>query len=383
MSNKNFSPLIFLSSLGAGGISVMPFAFMQYTTKHGPGLVQRADIDFNSLSGLSLVFQYSLETIMLVFLTLHLILTVVHSKALWQFLRAGKFTELAKKPLVSPSLMAPFISIVMTMNVVIGPIRYFIPWLADNLQAVMLPALLFWIVIYILLIATVNYLLKQSFIQKFDVSKISFSWLLYAFAIGMLTVTGMGFAALSKSAAIANTAAFMGLVSGTMGIFLLVVMTIVIFQRFFAGQGLGDKMALPSVLIIIPNLTLYAISAFRFGHYLERHQDMHLDGYFALVTGVPFAIETWYLIFGLFLLWEYFRKDYFSGEYYVSQWGLICPLVAYSVLASFTYKTFMPSFVVYGLAVTFMLLSVFAFLDLFNRYVRHARQNHFAFATVK
>ncbi len=370
MNQKNFSPLIFLSALGAGGISVMPFAFMQYTMKHPAGLVQRAHIDFESLSGLSLVFQYGLEAIMLVFVALHLVLTAIHSKGLWQFWRQGKISELAKNPLASPALMAPFISLVMTMNVIIGPVRYFVPWLADNLQMVMLPALLFWIGIYVFLLFSVAYLLKQAFIQKFDMSKISFSWLLYSFAIGMLTVTGMGFAALAKSAAIANTAAFMGLVSGSMGIFLLVVMTMTVFQKFFSSEGLGDKTALPAVLIVIPNLTLYAISAFRFGHYLERHQGLHLDSYFTFVTALPFAIETWYLLFGLVVLWEYFRKDYFKGGYYVTLWGLICPLVAYSVLASFTYKTFMSLSVFYGLAVAFMGLSVLVFTELFIRYLR-------------
>ncbi len=359
MKQKNFSPLIFLSALGAGGISVMPFAFMQYTTKHPAGLVQRAYIDFDALSGSSLMFQYGLEAIMLIFVALHLILTVIHSKGLWQFWRQGKISELAKNPLASPSLMAPFISIVMTMNVVIGPVRY------------LLPALLFWIGIYVFLLFSVIYLLKQAFIQKFEMSNISFSWLLYSFAIGMLTVTGMGFAALAKSSAIADTAAFMGLVSGSMGIFLLVLITITVFQKFLLGTGLGDKTAFPAVFIVVPNLTLYAISAFRFGHYLERHHGMHLDSYFTFVTAVPFAIETWYLLFGLVLLWEYFRKDYFSDGYYVTKWGLICPLVAYSVLASFTHKTFISSSVFYGLAAAFMGLSVLIFAELFIRYIRY------------
>lgn len=370
MKKQVFSPLIFLSSLGAGGISIIPFAFMQYTTEHGAGLVQRADFDHASLSGLPLFSQYGLETIMLVFVALHLLLTVVHAKGLWQFLRSDKLSEMAKNPLASPALMAPFISIVMTMNVVIGPVRYFTPWLADNLQLVMLPALLFWILIYVALLGTVMYLLKQAFIQKFDVSKISFSWLLHPFAIGMLTVTGMGFAALAKSPEIANTAAFMSLISGSMGIFLLIVETIAVFQKFFAGEGLGDKTSLPSVLIVIPNITLYAISAFRFGHYLEHQHGVHLEGYFAIVTAVPFAIETWYMLFGLFLLWDYFRKDYFNQEYYVTLWGLICPIVAYAVLASFVYSAFMPSLVIYGLAIAFMLIAVLFFFDIFSRYLR-------------
>jgi hypothetical protein len=32
---KTFDPLVFLSALGAGGIAIMPFAFMNYTVPHG------------------------------------------------------------------------------------------------------------------------------------------------------------------------------------------------------------------------------------------------------------------------------------------------------------------------------------------------------------
>jgi hypothetical protein len=41
MKNNEFSPLIFLASLGAGGIAVMPFVLMQYTIEHGEGLITR------------------------------------------------------------------------------------------------------------------------------------------------------------------------------------------------------------------------------------------------------------------------------------------------------------------------------------------------------
>lgn len=47
--SRFFSPLIFLASLGAGGIAVMPFAFLQYTFSHGPGLVKIADIGHGTL----------------------------------------------------------------------------------------------------------------------------------------------------------------------------------------------------------------------------------------------------------------------------------------------------------------------------------------------
>ncbi len=38
MANKEFDPLVFLASLGAGGIAVSPFVLMQYTLDHGPDI---------------------------------------------------------------------------------------------------------------------------------------------------------------------------------------------------------------------------------------------------------------------------------------------------------------------------------------------------------
>ncbi|PID63763.1 MAG: hypothetical protein CR974_01370 [Gammaproteobacteria bacterium] len=365
-----FSPLIFLASLGAGGISVIPFAFLQYTFPHGKGLVQRAEIDFASLSFGQSILHYSLDTIMIVFALIHLLLTILYSGRLWQFVRGAAFTELFNDPTKNSAILAPFISIVMTMNVFIGPVRYFIPWIANNLQLLMLPALLLWMVIYVALLSTEMQLLKISFLRRFDINTISFGWLLHPFALGMLTVTGTGFAALAKSPDVAHTAAFLSMVSGMMGMFLLSVKLFAVFNRYFANEGLGEKATLPSFLIVIPNITLYAIALFRFGHYLERHHSMEMGAYFKLVIGGAFAFETWYLLFGLVLLTDYFKTYYFKKEYYVTQWGLICPFVAYAVLASFTFKTFLPATAFYALALVFMVIAVVFYLDLLSRHLR-------------
>ena len=47
---KKFSPLLFLASLGAGGISIIPFAFFNYAFDHPKGLIKYADITHGQLS---------------------------------------------------------------------------------------------------------------------------------------------------------------------------------------------------------------------------------------------------------------------------------------------------------------------------------------------
>jgi len=84
----------------------------------------------------------------------------------------------------------------------------------------------------------------------------------------MVTVVGAGIAALAKDSIVANTAAFLTIISLTWGLFLFVTKLITLFQKHFADKnGLPSKYAMPGFLTVIPNITLYSISLFRLAHY--------------------------------------------------------------------------------------------------------------------
>ncbi len=370
---KKFTPLIFLASLGAGGIAVIPFAILQYMHYTGEGLVKLSDIDFTTFSLMSGTLFWLFVAVMIIFSIIHVVLSIIYFKKLTKFVKGASYCPFIKDPLKNSAILTPFISLVMTMNVFIGPARFFSPWMAENLQSLMLYAFLFWAGIFVFLLRMEIKLLKTSFEKGFDMTKITFGWLLHPFALAMLTVTGMGIAAMAQDAEIAHWAAFMSLVSGSMGIFLLIVKTIAIFQRHFEADGLGEKQFLPSFLIVIPNVTLYALSAFRFGHYLEHHHGFHLDAYFVIIIAFAFAFETWYMIFGLALLKDYFKKHYFKKEFYVTQWGFICPFVAYSVLGTFVYKVFYPSAILYSVVIISMLVACIFYFDLLWRQMQCAK----------
>ncbi|MFW5888434.1 MAG: selenoprotein TsoY [Patescibacteria group bacterium] len=369
----NFTPLVFLASLGAGGIAVMPFVLMQYTIEHGKGLITRGQLWSESLTGPSVLYYYLLEAVMIGFVGIHFILTIYFLTKLVKWLRTEEFGNILHDPLKNSILLAPLISILMTMNVFIGPIRYFLPILSENFQSLFLPAMLFWSALFIFVLYTEIKLLGISFSKGFDINKINFGWLLHPFLLGMLTVVGTGIAAMSQNSTIADSAAFMSLISGSMGIFLLAVKMVVIFKSHFSATGLPEKQFLPSFLIVIPNITLFAIGAFRFGHYLETHQGFELGAYFYLVMGVSFAFEIWYFLFGLSLLKDYFKKDHFK-DFYVTQWGFICPLVAFVVLGGFVHKIVLPNPLLYTiLAITLMITVVFYF-ELLAKHIKCARR---------
>lgn len=369
MKTEKFSPLVFLASLGAGGIAVMPFVLMQYTIEHGKGLITRSQLWANSFSKITTGYYYSLETIMILFTLIHLILTIIFAVQFFKWIKTSEFKELINNPLKNTAILAPLISILMTMNIFIGPLRYFLPILSSNFQSLFLPAMIFWSILFVFIIWLEIKLLGISFREGFDIDKINFGWLLHPFLLGMLTVIGTGIAAMSENANIANLAAFMSLISGSMGIFLLIVKLIVLFKSHFTAKGLPEKQFLPSFLIVIPNITLFAISAFRFGHFLEHHHEFTMGSFFYIIMGFSFAFEIWYLLFGLSLLKDYFKKHHFN-EFYVTQWGFICPLVAFVVLGSFAYNVVLQSKILYGIFVLTIIVTIILYIELLIKHIR-------------
>lgn len=340
---SNFSPMVFLAALGAGGIAVAPFAFLQYVYKTGKGLVTLEWMNNQVLSAPENMLMYVLYAIMIVFATIHFSMMGIYMKKLFSWLGSDAHKSILNDPLKNPVMMTPFVAAAMSFNVVIGPTRFFVPIISDNLQALMLPALVALLVVWALAIKTNVKLLKIAFSSTFDISKINFGWLVQPFALAMITVTATGIAAMSKNSTVAHTAAFASLVSGSMALFLFLVKLFSIFKSHFAADSMPAKQFLPSLLIVVPILSLFGISGFRLGHYISHqfHVDMHLFSDAIIV--LTFAFQTWYMIFGLTLLKDYLKNDFFKNEFYLSQWGLVCPFVGYTVIASFFYKAFAPN----------------------------------------
>jgi hypothetical protein len=72
-----------------------------------------------------------------------------------------------------------------------------------------------------------------------------------------------------------------------------------------------------------------------------------------------FALMSWYMLLGLFLVRDYFKRYPFNADYFdESRWGPICPMVAYSVLATFVYKHALAHPVILDLVLIFMALYV-------------------------
>jgi len=331
---KNFNPLIWLSALGAGGLAIAGFVILQYTLWTGKHL---ATFSAMEQSG-TVIF---LEGVMILFGIIHFALTFWYGVGTFKWMKTEKYKEFKENPLVNAGLMAPLVSLAMTLNVFVGVVRYFLDIKGQAFQNLMLPGFIGFAILWFVIMNEEIALLKKSFTKGFDMDKIHFGWLLHPFALGMITVTGTGLAAMAHTEWIASASAFMSLVAGTMGMFLMSVKLFSIFQKHFHQEGPLENQFMPTYIIVIPIITVFAISFFRLGHFagkaIEHGETINALMKFGVVTA--FAFEVWYLWFGLAMLKDYWR-DYLKDHFHVSQWGLICPFVGFAVLGGFVFKTF-------------------------------------------
>jgi hypothetical protein len=135
-------------------------------------------------------------------------------------------------------------------------------------------------------------------------------------------------------------------------------------------KGMPERQFLPSFLIVIPITTIYAISFFRLGHYLEHQFGYHFHAFSTIVIAVPFAFQTWYFAFGLSMLKNYFKKDFFRKEYYVTLWAFICPFVGYAVLGVFFYKFTVPNIIIQSVIILSGLLAILFYVFVGIRYYK-------------
>ena len=73
--NIKFHPLLFQSSLAAGGVALMAFNYLQFAIPHGQGLITFSDISWGTLAGGQIALYAPLVAVMLVFTVLNFVLT--------------------------------------------------------------------------------------------------------------------------------------------------------------------------------------------------------------------------------------------------------------------------------------------------------------------
>lgn len=366
---ENFNLLWFIMSLGMGGTAVAGFAFLNYTIARTPevkGLVYQEALDLllPNMSAAYGWFAGYLVGHIAFFGVLHLVLLTTAFLLFfrWRSHHPEKYEAMANQVSKAPLTMAPAVALGMSFNVLLVGGYFYFPWVRQNMQALMPLALGVWLGMWIY---TVYIALRiQSLALRDgmpDQHGLHFGWLLVPFGLAMNAVSGAGIAALGKDPMITKVAFMLSLVTFSMGAILFLLKFFALFRHQYQ-LGLSKNVeSLPTFFMVVPILTLLSITLFRFGHFAHNQLDTHVEaGYYAMVTMGGWATMTWYLLLGLVLLKEYFTRHFFNFRYFdESQWGLVCPVVAYAVLGAFVYKSVLSSPVLLWLLAALILLAVF------------------------
>jgi hypothetical protein len=338
--SKNYSPLYFLSALGAGGLSVTFFMYLLFMTSHE----QTPIPTFNSILNAFNTGDIYTQTLIIVsiiaiiiFAIFHFLLLTANIKAYNNFKKTDGYHKL-KTTNAEVQLMAPPLTFAMTVNVLFILGAVFVPNLWSVVEYLFpLAMLAFGVIGYIAIKIFLDYASRVFVNGSFEHSQNNnLSQMLAVFAFAMV---GVGFSASSAMSHNQTTS----LIAMVFAIFFLVVVILFAVIKLILGmyhmleQGV-DKTTSVSLWIFIPIATLVGIAIFRLDMALVHNFGATLDNSFAIVLFTTlFALQ---IVFGLLGYKVMKNNGYFADfihgkEKNAGSYALICPGVALVVLSFF------------------------------------------------
>jgi len=320
-----FTPLKFQIPLAAGGVALMAFNYLQFAVPHEKGLIKLSDMPWAGLTTLQISLYLLLIILMLAFSVINLCCSVTFMKDLCQWLTIkGEYQDFIKSPPTkSIGIFVPVASLSMTANVILAPLAFFVPLLSSNLQAMMLPGLIFFGILWSMVFMLEFKVLKTCLKDPIDATQLNFIWLLDVFAFGLVSLTGTGIAVLCDNRDIASIAAFASMFTLSIGFFLFVAkLAYLIYLQLKAGR-LPEKSILPAFFLVIPITCLLGFSFYRITLYLQMYFPLDTKMLSFVILGISYIITITWGIFCLYLLRAYFREDFLKSDFYPTQWGLV------------------------------------------------------------
>lgn len=220
-----FTPFKFQVPLAAGGITLMAFNYLQFAVPHGKGLIKWSEIPWDKLTSGQTFLYAPLIGIMFVFTLIAFISTIVLLKSIvqWRFSDKVEYDNfMSGPPTMAIGIFVPIAAMSMLANVFLAPVGFFLPVVSSNIQQMMLPALVYYGLLWVALFMFEFRLLKDWLTKPLDSAKLNFVWLIDVFAFGLVNLTGTGIASMAADKGISAIAAFASLVALSVGVFLLV-----------------------------------------------------------------------------------------------------------------------------------------------------------------
>ncbi|HKL55147.1 MAG TPA: hypothetical protein VJ893_03425 [Roseovarius sp.] len=337
----SYTPLYFLASLGAGGLTVTFFMYLMFWLPH-PGRPVPVFEDVAAglaTGGVALRFAIMVALIGIAAMAFLNIKSLVWNiAALRRFQQSEAYSELRRTNGETALLAAP-LAAAMTVNVgfILGLV--FVPGLWGIVEYLFPMALVAFLLIGIWAFRLLGHFLGRVLSEGgvYDMTAHnSFAQLLPAFAIAMV---GVGLAAPAAMSTGTVTVGASLVLSTFFGV------TAIIYTLFAAITGMNSMLhhgtaseSAPTLMVVVPIVTVLGIMFMRQDHGLHVTFDVHGGaGETLIFLSRLIAIELLFLALGLLVLKRQgYWRTYISGERAsAGSYTLICPGVAFAVLMHF------------------------------------------------
>lgn len=336
-----YSPLYFLASLGAGGLAVTFFMYLMFWVPHpgqpvpifedilrawstnGPAMKSAIVIAMTGIAG---------------FAFLNIQLLIWNLRKMSAFRKTDSYSKLRRSNGETQLLAMP-LALAMTVNVgfVLGLV--FVPNLWSVVEYLFPLAIVAFLAIAGLALRQIGQFLGRVLAEGgvFDVTaNNSFAQLLPAFALAMVAVGLSAPAAMSTQPLIVGSSLVLSTVIGTVA---ALYAAIAAFTAFNSMLHYGTaKESGPTLMVVVPLLTVLGIMLMRQDHGLHTTFDVHATSAEALMLMTKIlAVQLAFGLLGLLVLKRQGYADAFlRGEgNSAGAYALVCPGVALSVMLQF------------------------------------------------
>ena len=335
-----WSPLYFLASVGAGGLSVTFFMYMMHWVPH-PGRTVPVFEDITAALGRGEPALTAAITVALlgiaIFGALNLSLLVWNLRKMRGF-RASATGQALANSNAQTQMMALPLALAMSINggFILGLV--FVPGLWSVIEYLFPLAMVAFLAVGWLAFRQLGgFIARVTAPGGFDCARNnSFAQMLLAFALAMM---GVGLAAPAALSANGTVAGISLIVSSffLIAAAVIVLVGLVLGLRSILENGVAAEQA-PTLMMIVPITTILGILMLRQAHGLEASFGLPMEGAekMMLLTRLM-SVEVLFALFGLTVLTAtgYVRRFLTGDAISPGNYALVCPPVAMSVLTQF------------------------------------------------
>ncbi|UWP92396.1 hypothetical protein K3X13_00575 [Aliiroseovarius crassostreae] len=336
-----YNPLYFLASVGAGGLSVTFFMYLMFWVPHKdrpvPIFEDLIAVMQSGSMGLKIAVIAAWAGIAaMVFLNLKYL--VWNLKQFSAFKKTDAYAAL-KNSNAETTILAMPLALAMSVNGMFVAGLVFVPGLWSIVEYLFPLAMLAFLAIGIVAVVYIGDFLGRVLTKGgvFDVTAHnSFAQMLPAFALSMVAVGFAAPAAMSHTAAVVAISLVGSTFFGTAAIVYALVALVTAFNSML-HYGTSKESA-PTLMIVIPILTVLGIMFMRQNHGLHETFNVHVTPAETMVfLARLLTIQLLFALLGLAVLARqgYWKSFVFGAETSPGSYALVCPGVALSVLTHF------------------------------------------------